>query len=58
MGHKGGQRQAHDACIAYTAVGKKASLRTKATVNSENIKPVALCIIQLFGYIERKIQVK
>ena len=39
--------QHHDACYVVVAVGKKARLGTKALSSSEEIKPVALFIVEL-----------
>ena len=37
----------HDASIGATVVGKKAHFRTKATLNNEEIKPLAIASIKL-----------
>ena len=38
---------AHDMCIACSAVGKKEHFGMKPMLNSEEIKPVALSIVEL-----------
>ena len=44
MGHKGGQWEVHEECIVHMP---KDTSRAEATSNSENIKPVAIAIIEL-----------
>ena len=45
---KGGQRQVHGVCIVRTEVGKKGTSQDKAMLNSKEIKPVALSIVELY----------
>ena len=45
--HKGGQRQVHDAVLYILWLAKRLSYWDEATSNSEEIKPVALFIVEL-----------
>ena len=45
--YKGGQRYVHNACIVCTAVDKKGTSQDEATSSSEEIKLIAISIVEL-----------